>query len=315
MTHYPWIKPLLQYLNTQENSKITLKKPPEQLEYGVETIIFKIQLEYAPPQISQPLVLRMYKAHTQNTIAQIEGITQNYLYDNNYPAPKVHYICIDTSILGTPFIIMDFIHGDSLAIHENKVASTLAEYMIKLHQIDPEPLQKRFKTAGIPEKNISGLGTLIEFLESRNIKWLDPAIEWLMDNEPNREFSIVHDDLHAGNVKFKDGQVSGVLDWSGIIDDRLRDVGSTLVLYHELIPCVYPDRREEFRIRMKDFLRKYSDVYTVDPWKLEYYEAVRCFRVMVGFEIGFEMVLESGMHKVCYNRFAKVTGLKLDKPW
>ena len=225
MTQLPWIKPLLQYISSQENTKITFKTPPQQLEQGVETIIYKIQLENAPPHISQPLVLRIYKDYTQNNISKIEGITQNYLHENNYPAPQVHYICTDTTILGTSFIIMDFIKGEKLAKHGHKVASTLAEYMIKLHKIDPEPLRKHFKAAGIHEKHVSGLGTLIEFLESKKVKWLDPAIDWLMDNEPDRESAVVHDDLHAGNVQFKDGQVSGVLDWSGIIDDRLRDVG------------------------------------------------------------------------------------------
>jgi len=286
MTPLPWENPLLEYISTQENKKITFKTPPQQLEQGVETIIYKIQLQNAPPHISQPLVLRIYKKHTKNDIAQIEGITQNYLHKNNYPAPQVHYINIDPTVLGTSFIIMDYIEGERLGRHGPKVASSLAKYLILLHQIDPEPLRKRFKAVGIPEKQYTGVSTSIEFLESKNRAWLDPAIEWLMDNEPEQDFAVIHDDLHANNMQYYDGRVSGVLDWSGLIDDRLRDVGSTVVLYHYMAPCTMPELRDEFRRRMKEFLGLYSSVFPVDSWKLGYYEALRCFRVMVGYEIG-----------------------------
>jgi aminoglycoside phosphotransferase (APT) family kinase protein len=315
MTKHTWSKPLLQYISTQETQNITFKTPPQQLEQGVETIIYKIQLKNAPTRISQPLVLRMYKTHSHNNTAQIEGLTQNYLHENNYPAPKVHYICTDTTVIGTSFIIMDYIEGETLSKHGHKVASTLAEYMIKLHQIDPKPLQKRFKSAGIPEKQVTGLGNHIEFLESKNVKWLDPAIEWLLDNEPVKDKAVIHDDLHAVNVQFKDGRVSGVLDWSGIIDDRLRDVGSTLVIYNLMAPSIFPDRREEFKGFTKEFLGVYSSVFPVDSWRLGYFEAVRCFRVMVDYEIGFERVRVSGMYKPCYDRFKEVSGLELNTPW
>ena len=66
---------------------------------------------------------------------------------------------------------------------------------------------------------------------------------------------------------------------------------------------------------MKEFLGLYSSVFPVDAWKLGYFEAVRCFRVMVGYEISFEMVHESGMYKTCYDRFKEVSELELNKPW
>ena len=315
MTQHPRLNPLLDYLSTQENQKITFKTPPQQLEQGAETIIYKIQLKNAPSHISQPLVLRIYKKHTQNNIAQIEGITQNYLHENNYPAPKVHHICTDPTVLGTSFIIMDYIEGETLSKHGHNVASTLAEYMIKLHQIDPKPLHKRFKSAGIPEKHVTGLNNYIEFLEPKNVKWLAPAIEWLSDKEPVQDYAVIHDDLHAENVQIKDGRVSGVLDWSGIIDDRFRDVGSRLVLYNLMAPSIFPDMREEFKERMKEFLDVYSSVFPLDSWRLGYFEAVRCFRVMVDYEIGFERVHVSGMYKPCYDRFKEVSGLELNTPW
>ena len=137
----------------------------------------------------------------------------------------------------------------------------------------------------------------------------------MIDNKPPRDFAVIHDDLHANNIQYKDGRVSGVLDWSGVIDDRLRDVGSTVVLYHFMAPCNFPDMREEFRRRMKEFLGLYSSVFPVDSWKLGYFEAVRCFRVMVSYEISFEMVHESGMYKTCYDRFKEVSELELNKPW
>lgn len=218
MQNPPWSKLLLEYINEQEDTKVTFKNQPQQLNQGVQTTIYKIQLD-SHSYLSQPLVLRIYKEHALDNIAQIEGITQNYLNENNYPVPKAHYICTDSTILGTPFLIMDYIKGDQLTGYSDKAAPTIAEYMIRLHKIDPEPLRNRFKSASIEVKHTTGLETLVEFLESKQVTWLDPAIEWLQDNKPPSDSAVVHDDLHAMNILMHDGKVSGVIDWSGLIDD------------------------------------------------------------------------------------------------
>jgi hypothetical protein len=53
----------------------------------------------------------------------------------------------------------------------------------------------------------------------------------------------------------------------------------------------------------------------IDPWKLEYFEAVRCFSVLVDFMSGFENVRTSGMHKATYKQFKEITEISLNKPW
>lgn len=311
-----WYKPLLEYLSTKENTKISYLTNPQPLEKGVETIIYKIQLKNAPAHISQPLVLRIYKKHASKHSALLEGITQNYLYENKYPNPKVHCICTDTTILGAQFIIMDYVEGETLSQYNKNVPQTLADLTIKLHKINPEPLGKRFLSSGIKEEHFTGLWTYEKFLSINKVEWLNSSLEWVKENKPTLDYAVIHDDLHALNVMMSDGAVSGVLDWAGLIDDRLRDVGSTLVLYNVMAPCVWPNRRSEFRGWTKLFLDLYSSMFTVDPWKLEYYEAVRCFRVMVDYEIGFELVLSTGMHVGACERFKEITGIQnLNEPW
>ena len=117
------------------------------------------------------------------------------------------------------------------------------------------------------------------------------------------------------NVLIDNGKVSGVIDWAGLIDDRLRDVGSTVVLFSVMAPCNNPGMRDVYRDRAEMFLERYSSVFSVDLWKLEYFEAVRCFRVMVGYEFGLEGPIKVGMHKATHKRFSEITDVNLNIPW
>jgi aminoglycoside phosphotransferase (APT) family kinase protein len=211
---------------------------------------------------------------------------------------------------------MDYVEGETLSEYNKIIPQTLADLTIKLHKIDPEPLRKQFKSSGLKEEYFTALWTYEKYLHSNKIEWLNQSLKWLKENKPKSDDAVIHDDLHHLNVMISDGAVSGVLDWSGLIDDRLRDVGSTLVLYNLMAPSVWSYRRSEFRRMAKLFLDQYSSKFSVDPWKLEYYEAVRCFRVMVDYEIGFELVHSSGMHKATCERFKEITEISdLNEPW
>ena len=211
---------------------------------------------------------------------------------------------------------MDFVQGELLWSLNKNVAQIMAELSLELHKIDPKPLRQKLLSAGIVEKHFTGLTERERYIYDEEISWLMPGLEWIHDNKPEPNYAIVHGDLHGKNIMMDNGRVSGVIDWAGLIEDNLRDVGSTMILYTVMAPSVSPNRRDEFRVIADEFLETYSSVCSVDPWKLEYFEAVRCFSLFVDYEYGFELVLTSGMHRVGGKRFKEITGINdLKEPW
>ena len=81
-----------------------------------------------------------------------------------------------------------------------------------------------------------------------------------------------------------------------------------------MTPCITPERADEFISRSKRFLDLYSQKRYIDSWKLEYYQAMRCLWVMVGYELGYPVVRSTGMIDKVIERFNEITGadIKLD---
>jgi aminoglycoside phosphotransferase (APT) family kinase protein len=300
---------LLEYIRKELNDPhIAYSSRPHQLRGGVETEVYSFLLNNVPKRLSGDLVLRVYPDDIPYNRAKVEGLVQNYLKDNGYPTPSVPFICTDPSILGRTFIIMDYVKGETLGKCNKNVAETLAELTFKLQQIDPEPLRQNLFSAGIEERYISGVGWREDYILSNNVEWIMPALEWINENRPKPDYVICHGDLHAGNILVENGEVSGVLDWSGLIDDPCLDLGSNVIMYSLMMPCITPERSDEFISRSRRFLDLYSQKRYVDPWKLEYYQAMRCLWVMVGYELGYPVVRSTGMIYKAVERFMEITG-------
>jgi aminoglycoside phosphotransferase (APT) family kinase protein len=302
----------LEYIQKELNDpQIAYNTPPQPITGGVETEIYTFQLKNVSNQISEKLVLRIYPDNIPYHRAQVEGLVQNYLAENGYPAPSVPFICTDPSILGRTFIIMEYIPGTTLGQYNEKVGETLAEITYELQLIDPEPLCQNLLSTGIEEQYLSGVGWREDYILSNNLDWIKPALDWIKENRPEPEYVICHGDLHANNVLMENGKVSGVLDWAALIDDICRDLGSTTMLYSLMAPCIMPERADEFISRSKRFLDLYSQKRFIDPWKLEYYQALRCLWVMVSYEMGFPVVRDSGMIHRVIERFKEITGAEI----
>jgi aminoglycoside phosphotransferase (APT) family kinase protein len=224
-------KRFIEYIHIKENDdKISYSTKLQELKSGAETNVYWFQLKNAPQKISKPLVLRVYKKHSPTHRATIEEITQNYLAVKGYPVPRVYIKSIDSSDIGAPFIVMDYVSGEMLGRYNKNVPQTLAELSIKLHKIDPELLIIKLRAAGINEKYFTGLTEREQYIPDNEIEWLLPGLEWIKENKPKSNLAVVPGDIHANNIVIENGEVSGVLDWAGLIDDNIRDVGSTVIL-------------------------------------------------------------------------------------
>ena len=134
---------LLNYLRTHyKNPKLEYKNPPTRFGQGITTYIYKLQLENAPPELSQPLVLRLFPADFLEKLAFKEGTIQNILHEENYPVAKAHIICEEEKWLGGDFILMDFLNGEIMieSFPQEEIPVKLAETHIDLHKINPNKI-------------------------------------------------------------------------------------------------------------------------------------------------------------------------------
>lgn len=155
-----------------------------------------------------------------------------------FPAPVMHGLCEDDSVIGTAFYVMDFVDGrifwdpylpdldkaDRAAIYD-ACNSTLAQ----LHSVDFEAagLGDYGKPGNYFERQIGRWTKQYKAAETTEIKAMDWLIDWLPANAPEQErTSIVHGDYRLDNMIFHptEPRVIAVLDWElSTLGDPLAD--------------------------------------------------------------------------------------------
>ncbi len=216
---------LLEYIRKElDDSNVAYINPPQSLSRNIEwSKVYSFKLKNAPKKVSGRLVLRVNPEHSPIKRAQMEGILHNYLVDKGYPAPPVHFICSDPSILGGTFTIMEHLPGESLVSYKQNIPELLAQATLDLHRIDPAPLRQSLRSAGIEEKLFTGLGVREDYIHSHDLHWLNPALEWIHENRPKTDDAICHGDVHAENILVEEEKISCVFDWESFnIDDPCR---------------------------------------------------------------------------------------------
>ncbi|MCR9128741.1 MAG: phosphotransferase family protein [Alphaproteobacteria bacterium] len=162
----------------------------------------------------------------------------NALGGAGFPAPKMHGLCEDDSVIGTAFYVMDFVEGrifwdpylpdlepaERAAIYDASNA-TLA----LLHSIDFEAagLGDYGKPGNYFDRQIGRWTKQYKAAETDPIAAMDRLIEWLPANAPEQErTSIVHGDYRLDNMIFHptEPKVIAVLDWElSTLGDPLAD--------------------------------------------------------------------------------------------
>ena len=160
------------------------------------------------------------------------------LGQQGFPAPKMHGLCEDDSVIGTAFYVMDFVEGrifwdpylpdlepeERRAIYDASNA-TLAQ----LHSIDVEAagLADYGKPGNYFERQIGRWTKQYKAAETDPIPAMDKLIEWLAANAPEQErVSVVHGDYRLDNMIFHptEPRVIAVLDWElSTLGDPLAD--------------------------------------------------------------------------------------------
>ncbi|KAF9169731.1 hypothetical protein BGX21_009852 [Mortierella sp. AD011] len=154
---------------------------------------------------------------------------------SNVPVPKVYTLCEDTSVIGTPFYVMEFLQGrifsdvtlSKLPFEERRLCWLSAvDTLAKLHKVDYVSigLESYGKNSGFYRRQISSLTKVsaaqakaqdANGVEVGPIPGMDEVTAWFKDAEVKDSSSIVHGDYKMDNLVFHptEPRVIGILDW------------------------------------------------------------------------------------------------------
>jgi aminoglycoside phosphotransferase (APT) family kinase protein len=149
------------------------------------------------------------------------------LHGSEVPVPKPLLYCDDASIVGTPFYLMERLHGRvffEYATPTLDAASRRAGYdsmcrtMAAVHRFDWQAagLGDFGRPGNYFERQIKRWSEQWESLRSTDNPYVDPLIRWLRERVPaSDQAAVCHGDFRLANLMFHstEPRVIGVLDW------------------------------------------------------------------------------------------------------
>jgi aminoglycoside phosphotransferase (APT) family kinase protein len=169
-----------------------------------------------------------------------------------FPVPSMLAFCDDAEVIGSPFLLMEFVDGrviadalDSAALSPNEAAAISAELidvLARLHSIDAA--QAGLVTLGRPDGYLERQvqrwfrqWSLTKTRELVDVDWLQARLARAVGGLPTGQpWSIVHGDFRIDNVILAaaEPRVSAVVDWEmATLGDPLMDLAIMLVYWSE----------------------------------------------------------------------------------
>lgn len=312
---------LIAYLRSELNdSTITYELPLTQLLEGSETSMYQFKLKDVQKELNPHLVLRFSPLYQMSEDVVWESSVQNALADVGYPVARVYFICVDESILGRAFFVMDFLPGKPMSTApEETLPEILANTHIALHRIDPEPLIKSLNEQGFDENHYGFEPWFLWLTSTTNgFPWCRDVADWLIENRPPEpeRLTICHGDFHHSNILIQNGKVTGVIDWHLRIADPALDVAQAIKLI-----TVHHKRFSEptsVFVNWKKYARRYLDAYQthipLDSTKLDYYRVFWSLDSLGAGLRGNQHLRRPSFVKDLIKYIHKVTGIRITMP-
>lgn len=168
------------------------------------------------------------------------------LRNSRVPVPKMHCLCLDASVIGGQFYVMDFVDGRIFsdatlpgvaATDKGAVFRDLARVLAELHRVDPQ--QAGLGEFGRPgnyfSRQISRWTKQYAASATEDIAAMTQLMKWLPENVPDSQKAcIVHGDYRIGNCLIHpvEPRIAAVIDWElATLGDPLADVGYVCQAY------------------------------------------------------------------------------------
>lgn len=308
---------LLAYLRRAfGDDRLGYAEPPARIRGGSDTHIYRFGLSGASSDPGRTLMLRLYPRRDGPIKAVKESIFQNALARRAYPAPRVHLTCTDPSVLGGAFLVMEFRPGDLMMRAPSDAVPDMlgrAHAALHLHRIDPAPVAE-----ALPGRSVKALRYRFDAELAALHRWtsghprLRPVGDWLWTNRPPEPdpLSICHGDFHPLNILVRNGEITGVLDWSNAMAaDPALDVACTM-----LIVTIFGRRvlslRGSGRMAQR-YLESYRASRPLDPGHLDYFRVRRCVIGLMDGENGHPAWRHPSIARELADDILRITGVAI----
>lgn len=249
-THQIPVDSLASYL--QDELGLHQEEPPtvRQFKHGQSNPTYYV--EYG----GQRLVIR--KKPPGKLLPSAHAVEREYkvmkaLGSAGVPVPKTLALCEDSSILGTPFYVMEYAQGrlfkdpslPGMTAEERKeIYHAMNETLFKIHSVDIDAvgLGDFGKRGSYIRRQTERWAKQYEASKTHNIPTMDKLIAWLLNNIPKDDTTtVVHGDFRLDNLIFdeKKAEVIAVLDWElSTLGDPLSDLAYNCLPHH--LPPNFP---------------------------------------------------------------------------
>ena len=141
--------------------------------------------------------------------------------------PHPYHLDVTGKIFKRPYAVLSLIDGDAIYAPDdkNQFAEKLAEMLLVIHALDGDsnllPDQKKRLDKDLAKIKEKWDHTIDEETIRKKLKEIWPSVK------PNAS-KVLHGDFWPGNVLFRDGEISGVIDWEeSELGDPLLEIAIT----------------------------------------------------------------------------------------
>lgn len=271
------------------------------LHGGSSNLMFKLERAGRAYVLRRPPRER-YDATSHNIEREVALFTA--LAKTDVPHPRLATYSTDASVIGAPFVVMEFVDGFSpVGVFPEPLESDpslrraigfgMVEGLAVLAKVDWRGigLEKFGKPHGFLERQVDRwMGQLARY-RTREIPHLEELAQWLRQNRPEQVATgLMHGDYSFPNVMFARSppvRMAAIVDWeSATIGDPLLDLGHLLagwcnpgetLTYHKNVDWKGMPTREELAAR-------YADLTGLPITHINYYRALALFKLAIILE-------------------------------
>jgi aminoglycoside phosphotransferase (APT) family kinase protein len=228
------------------------------------------------------------------------------LQQTGIPVPATVALCADSSVIGAPFYVMDFVEGQVVrerlpaAWPDNRetrqsMSTALVDVLLALHDVEPASvgLDDFGHPAGFLERQVRRWWQQWEASKTRELPAIEELHTRLLASIPEQSTAgIVHGDYRFDNVIFAPdhpGRIAAVVDWEmSTIGDPLCDLGLLIVYWvddpDDPAAGVHPGARGNLGagfLSRDEVISTYAKQSTRDLGALEWYIALGHYKLAI----------------------------------
>jgi len=214
----------------------------DKLADGWESNNYLVTVEYDAPRTYANWVLRIFSGVGNQEKAAREFDSMKKLFAVGYPVPQVILLETEHSPVGRPFIIMEYVPGETMwemlehvsTEEQEQLIDQFCQLFVKLHALD----WKRFDDSLPDDDPFYFIDLWLD--EARRVLHrfpevdATPILDWVIARREVYACTLpspVHQDFHPGNILIKTDRSALVIDWTNFdVTDFRFDLAWTLVL-------------------------------------------------------------------------------------